>query len=38
VSTLLSLKLSNAVRYVNLPAAGFKTTDVVTAIALVAKF
>ena len=38
ISTFFSLKLSNAVRYVNLPAPGFKTTDVVTSIALVAKF
>jgi len=38
ITTIFSLKLSNAVRYVNLPAPGFKTTDVVTSIALVAKF
>jgi len=38
VSSLLTLKLSNTIRYLNLPVAGFKNTDVVTSIALVAKF
>jgi len=38
VSTIFSLKLSNTVRYVNLPVTGFKGTDVVTSVALVAKF
>jgi putative salt-induced outer membrane protein len=38
ISTILSLKLSNTFRYVNLPVVGFKNTDAVTAIALVAKF
>ena len=38
VTTVFSLKLSNTIRYVNLPVAGFKSTDAITAIALVAKF
>jgi putative salt-induced outer membrane protein len=38
VSTIFSLKLSNTIRYVNLPVIGFRNTDAVTAIALVAKF
>jgi putative salt-induced outer membrane protein YdiY len=38
VSTRLSLKVSNTIRYVNLPVPGFKRTDAVTAVALVAKF
>jgi putative salt-induced outer membrane protein len=38
VTTLLSLKLSNIIRYVHLPVLGFKGTDAVTAVALVAKF
>jgi len=38
ITTVFSLKLSNGIRYVNLPALGFKDTDTVTAIALVAKF
>jgi len=38
VASIFSLKVSNAVRYVNAPAAGFETTDVITSIALVAKF
>ena len=38
ISTLLSLKLSNTIRYVNFPAPGFKNTDVLTSIAVVAKF
>lgn len=38
VSTLWSLKLSNTIRYLNFPAPGFKNTDVLTAIALIAKF
>ena len=38
VATIFSLKVSNNVRYVNAPAAGFETTDVITSIALVAKF
>jgi len=38
VSTIFSLKLSNTVRYVNAPVVGFKNTDAVTAVALVAKF
>jgi putative salt-induced outer membrane protein YdiY len=38
VTTLFSLKVSNAVRYVNAPAEGFETTDTITSIALVAKF
>jgi putative salt-induced outer membrane protein len=38
LTTLLSLKLSNTVRYVNLPVFAFKSTDVITSVALVAKF
>jgi putative salt-induced outer membrane protein len=38
ITTIFSLKVSNAIRYVNLPVVGFKDTDTVTAIALVAKF
>jgi putative salt-induced outer membrane protein len=38
VTTIFSLKLSNAVRYVNRPVEGFKTTDVITSVAFVAKF
>ena len=38
LTTRFSLKLSNSVRYVNRPVTGFSKTDVVTAIALVAKF
>jgi putative salt-induced outer membrane protein len=38
VSTIFSLKLSNTIRYLNLPVVGFKSTDAVTAVALVAKF
>jgi putative salt-induced outer membrane protein len=38
VAAIVSLKVSNAVRYINAPAAGFETTDVITSIALVAKF
>lgn len=38
ISTLLSLKVSNSVRFVNRPVTGFHDTDVQTAVALVAKF
>ena len=38
MTTRLSLKVSNTIRYLNLPVTGFKNTDAVTAIALVAKF
>ena len=38
LTTLLSLKLSNSIRYVNSPVPGFKTTDSITSVALVAKF
>jgi putative salt-induced outer membrane protein len=38
ISTIFSLKVSNTIRYLNLPVIGFKNTDVVTSIALVAKF
>ena len=38
VTTLFSLKVSNNVRYVNAPVEGFETTDVITSVALVAKF
>jgi len=38
LTTLLSLKVSNTLRYANFPPAGFKKTDTTTAIALVASF
>ena len=38
VTTVFSLKVSNAIRYVHQPVVGFKSTDVITAVALVAKF
>ena len=38
LTSLLSLKVSNTVRYANTPVPGFKNTDTTTAIALVAKF
>ena len=38
VSSIFSLKVSNTIRYINLPVIGFGTTDAVTAVALVAKF
>ncbi len=38
ISTLFSLKVSNTVRYANLPPPGFRDTDTITAVALVAKF
>jgi putative salt-induced outer membrane protein len=38
VTTIFSLKVSNTIRYVNQPVVGFKNTDAITAIALVAKF
>lgn len=38
MTTLLSLKVSNTIRYVHAPAEGFKNTDVLTSIAVVAKF
>lgn len=37
ITTVLSLKVSNTVRYVHEPVFGFKTTDTITAVALVAK-
>jgi putative salt-induced outer membrane protein len=38
VTTLLSLKVSNVIRFVNLPVLGFDSTDSITSVALVAKF
>jgi putative salt-induced outer membrane protein YdiY len=38
LTTMLSLKVSHKVRYVNLPPGGVAPTDTVTAVALVAKF
>ena len=38
LTTLLSLKVSNTIRFVNVPTIGFEQTDTVTAVALVAKF
>ena len=38
VTTIFSLKVSNIIRYVNQPVVGFKNTDALTAVALVAKF
>lgn len=34
----VSLKVSNGIRFSNFPAPGFKKTDVITSVALVAKF
>lgn len=38
LTTMFSLKLSNTVRFVSAPVPGFKKTDTITAMALVAKF
>lgn len=38
LTSLLSLKLSNTVRYVHEPPESFDTTDTITAVALVVKF
>jgi putative salt-induced outer membrane protein YdiY len=38
ITTIFSLKVSNTVRYLNLPVPGFKSTDAITSVALVAKF
>jgi putative salt-induced outer membrane protein YdiY len=38
LTSIFSLKLSNTVRYVHQPVEGFKATDTITAIALVARF
>jgi putative salt-induced outer membrane protein len=38
INTVLSLKVSNLVRFANFPPAGFKKTDTTTSIALVAGF
>jgi putative salt-induced outer membrane protein len=38
VSAIFSLKASNTIRYLNLPVPGFKNTDAITSVALVAKF
>lgn len=38
LNRILSLKVSNTVRYVHAPPPTFQTTDTITAIALVAKF
>ena len=38
LTSVVSLKVSNAVRFSNLPAPGFKRTDTVTSVALVASF
>ena len=38
INSALSLKVSNTVRYVNVPVTGFNTTDVISAVAIVAKF
>ena len=38
IATIFSLKLSNTFRYVHAPALGFESTDVITSLALVAKF
>ena len=38
INTALSLKLSNTIRYVSAPVAGFKRTDTITSMALVVKF
>lgn len=38
LTTLLSLKVSHNIRFVNAPPPGFEKTDTMTAVALVAKF
>jgi putative salt-induced outer membrane protein len=38
LTSVLSLKVSNIVRYANVPPPGFKRTDTTTAVALVASF
>jgi putative salt-induced outer membrane protein YdiY len=38
LNSLLSLKVSNTLRYVHAPPETFETTDTITSIALVAKF
>ena len=38
LTSLLALKVSNTIRYVHQPVAGFESTDTITAIALVARF
>ena len=38
LASILSLKVSNTIRYVHTPVPGFEPTDTITAIALVAKF
>ncbi len=38
MTTLLSLKVSNTIRYLHAPTPTFKTTDTMTSVALVAKF
>jgi putative salt-induced outer membrane protein YdiY len=38
LNSLLSLKVSNTIRYVHAPPPTFETTDTITSIALVAKF
>jgi putative salt-induced outer membrane protein len=38
ITTVFSLKVSNTLRYVNFPVVGFKSTDSLTSVALVAKF
>jgi putative salt-induced outer membrane protein len=38
LTSLLSLKVSSMLRYVNVPPPGFKTTDTTTSVALVASF
>lgn len=38
LTSILSLKVSNTVRHVHQPVAGFRRTDTITAVALVARF
>lgn len=38
ITTIFSLKLSNTIRYAHQPVEGFKDTDTLTSVALVAKF
>lgn len=38
ITDAVSLKVSNGIRYSNFPAPGFKTTDTITSVALVARF
>jgi putative salt-induced outer membrane protein YdiY len=38
ITSLLSLKVSNIIRFANAPVPGFKATDTLTSVALVLTF